>query len=97
MVLTPANLQALLRMMQCKIRRGPDCCIALCILQLWTTDMAVWRMPLPDGSTFSLKCLEVLCQGLEDDLEHFRACKNNRWQQEKPPLPSAATWLALPV
>ena len=35
------------------------------------------EVSLPDGSTFSLKCLEVICQVLEDDLEDFRACKDN--------------------
>jgi len=72
MVLTPFNLQALLRMMNWKIRRGMVRCIALGILETWMTDTALWRVSCSDGSTFSLKCLEVLCQGVEDEIEDFR-------------------------
>ena len=43
MVLTPSNLQALLRMMDSKIRRGNVRCIALWILLTWITDTAIWR------------------------------------------------------
>jgi hypothetical protein len=78
-IMTPTNLQALLRITSASVRTGQIRCYAICLLDVLMGVSSIWSVKLNDGTYFATALICAYSKVMEDDatkkdIEHDKGC-----------------------
>jgi hypothetical protein len=68
-LLTPANMTALLKMADPHVRSGTVRCLALLLLDVLRQVRSVWRIRLLDGTSFAMGVIQVMAKALDPTIQ----------------------------
>jgi hypothetical protein len=68
-LLTPANMTALLKMADPHVRSGAVRCRAIWLLNALRQVMSVWKIRLEDGTSFAMGFIQALAKGLDPTIQ----------------------------